>query len=365
MKKYLLIVSFSVLSILASTAQSLPPVAQALYDEAYAHDSAQVIFALSHGATVTSTPDSNSYYVQWFPAGTPSAMPVIVTLHGSNGYAFAEFYNWYSYAAARGWGLIALQWYRGTASAFPNDYFTDTVLYRDIDTAFTRISYPSGKAFLHGFSRGAARSYALAFLDGHGGGNYFCTILSNAGAATSTYPLYAAINSGIYGPDVFAGKQWALYCGGLDTAYTISGCPAMSDSKTWLDTQAATVGIFIQDAALGHGDFHTVPAYMDSVLDYYSTCYNGTLATEHLKTRSVEVFPNPFRDNISISVQQGDGMPHTFIVRDMPGMVLFSETDVNQSAYTKMLSLNFLAPGVYVLEIQSGGRAEKRLIVKK
>src|SRR3989344_5029840 len=97
--------------------QSLPPVAQALYDEAFLHDSLVVQYAINQGADILPTPDSNSFYIKWFPVGsTPSSTPLIVTLHGSNGYAFPEFFDWHAQAIQHGCGIIALQWYRGNSA---------------------------------------------------------------------------------------------------------------------------------------------------------------------------------------------------------------------------------------------------------
>ncbi len=258
--------------------QPLPPAAQVLYNAACSRDCKRVQYAIDNGAQIMPTPDSNSFFVKWFPPGAdPAKTPLIVTLHGSNGYAFDEFFLWYKEANQHGCGIIALQWYRGPLSERPNDYFDDESIYRYIDSALTSLGYPSGKALLHGFSRGAARCYAIAFNDMHGGKNYFCMVLSNAGAANPGYPLYSQINSGKYGKRVFAGRHWGLYCGGLDPNPDQSGCNGMNATKKWLEEQGATVDVFIRDAGLGHGGFHQKAAHMDSVLNDYLKCFNGAL----------------------------------------------------------------------------------------
>ncbi|TND07448.1 MAG: hypothetical protein FD123_3226 [Bacteroidetes bacterium] len=287
----------------ARASAQLPPAAQALYDSAWAQDSLIVQYAINNGAQIIATPDSNSFYVQWFPVGsTPNATPLVVSLHGSDGYAFHEFFSWHARAQLHGCGVIALQWYRPDHS-FPYDYFPDDTLYRYIDSALTGISYPSGKALLHGFSRGSARSYAVVFNDIQSGKNYFCTTISNAGGAELTYPLYTQIDTGLYGPNVFAGKRWNLFCGGQDTNPTQSGCIGMTNTQAWLQGQGATVDIFIQDSALGHNGFQLQSsfAYKDSILDNYLSCYAGTLsAGEELHKTAISVFPNPFADETRI-----------------------------------------------------------------
>lgn len=276
----------------------LPAAAQALYDEALAQDASRVQFAIDRGAKIIATPDGNSFYIKWFPAGADvSKTPLIVSLHGSNGFAFHEFYNWYSKALEKGCGIIALQWYRGKNSVSPNDYFDDNAIYSYISNALSAINYPSQKAFLHGFSRGAARSYAVILNDIKKGNKYFCTVLSNSGGAEPGYPLYNDINNGVYGSNVFNGVHWNLFCGGQDPDPNMSGCVAMNNTKQWLQGQGALINIFIQDAVMGHNGFQlqtpVALKYRDSILNNYLQCFNSKSAGNNLKNTGITVFPNP------------------------------------------------------------------------
>lgn len=301
MKFYIALATFV---ICAKVSAQLPSAAQALYDEAYEQDSLMVQYALNQDALVIPTPDSNSFYLQWFPENlAPAACPLIVSLHGSGGYAFHEFFNWHQLAQQYGCGIIALQWYRGDSASPPNDYFDETAIYTFIDSALSQLNYPSGKAFLHGFSRGAARSYAIILKDIQSGNNYFCTTLSNAGGADPSYPLYSEINQGIYGQTVFAGKRWALFCAGQDSNPAQSGCTGMSNTQTWLQLQGATVDLFIQDPNMQHDGFQQQqpPVYRDSVLNYYLQCYSGALSVnETAEFNTLQVFPNPASTSVNI-----------------------------------------------------------------
>jgi len=300
MKKKLFIICTLLSISITNVFSQLPPAAQALYDSAYAQDPIIVNDALSKGAQILATPDGNSFYVQWFPTGAiPDTTPLIVTLHGSECNAFMEFRSWHQQALQHGCGIIALQWYRYNPNP-PYDYFPDDTLYSYFDSALTDISYPSGKALLHGFSRGSARSYAIILKDIQSNNNYFCTTISNSGSADPNYPLYDSINTGVYGPNVFAGKHWNLFCGGLDT---MVGCAKMVSTQTWLQGQGATVDIFIQDPVLDHDGFQLQSsfAYKDSILDNYLLCYNGALSTgEELGKNRISVFPNPFTSQTTL-----------------------------------------------------------------
>lgn len=298
MKKSIIFIC-TVLSISNSTNifAQLSGQAQVLYDSAYAQDPAIVNFAVTNGAQIIATPDNGSFYVQWFPTSSvPNATPVIVTLHGSEGNAFMEFNSWFNQANMHGCGIIALQWNRYNPNP-PYDYFPDDTLYSYIDSALTNINYPSSKALLHGFSRGSARSYALIFNDIQSGKNYFCTTISNAGKLDLGYPLYNAINMGVYGTNVFAGKHWNLFCGPPDPPTPGGACDGMTFTQSWLQGQGAIVDIYIQDSLLGHNGLQLPSSFMykDSMLNKYLECYNSTSSIfDNVKENITTVFPNPF-----------------------------------------------------------------------
>ncbi|MFZ5552782.1 MAG: T9SS type A sorting domain-containing protein [Bacteroidota bacterium] len=281
--------------------------AQVLYDSAYAQDPSLVNYATTNGAQVLSTPDSNSFYLKWFPTGAiPNATPLIVTLHGSQCNAFMEFKSWHPQAELHGCGIIALQWYRYNNNP-PYDYFPDDTLYNYIDSVLTNISYPSGKALLHGFSRGSARSYAMIFYDIQSANNYFCTTVSNAGYVDLGYPLYDSINDGVYGLNFFAGKHWNLFCGPPEPPIAGGACDGLNFTQTWLQNQGAAVDIYIQDSSLGHNGFQLPSsfAYKDTMLSKYLECYNGINSVyENPNENKLSVFPNPFSSQTTIQLNK-------------------------------------------------------------
>jgi len=285
----------------------LPPVAQALYDSAFAQNPMRSQYAINNGAVAMATADGNSFYLKWFPTGgTPNSHPLLVTIHGTAGNAFDEFYLWHQYVAAKGIGIIAIQWYRGYSVSYPNEYFDDIKLYEYIDTALTRIQYPSNKAFFHGFSRGSEISYAVAFRDvwPPNGKNYFCTIMSNSGRVEpdTTY-LYAQIDSGMYGHTFYNGKKWGVYCG--TTSGILSNCISMNNSKLWVEANNGVVGLFISDDTLGHGGFQITPAYIDSALNYYLPCYlSSNYSIDNSQNFDVNIYPNPFSSNTTIEINK-------------------------------------------------------------
>lgn len=338
-----------VISVLVSTAAyaQLPPKAQALYDSAYAQDPTLANTALANGAQIKATPDGSSFYLQWFPTGAnPSTAPLIVTLPGSHCNAFMEYKSWHPQAQLHGCGILALQWYRYRPTP-PLDYFPDDTIYSYLDSALTRINYPAGKALLHGFSRGSARSYAIVFEDMQSGNNYFCTTISNSGDADVNYPLYDSITQ--FGQNVFAGKHWNLFCGGKDTTV---GCAKMASTQTWLQSQGATVDIFIQDLNLDHDGFQlpSSSAYKDSILDNYLLCFNGTLGIgEETQNTSIKVSPNPFNTSATLRIANGRITNPEVALFDVFGKKF--EMDVIRNSEGFVILRNGLKAGIYFYRI--------------
>ncbi len=271
--------------------------AQRIYDSCIANNPGNVNYALSNGVQVISTPDSNSFYLQWFPSGaTPNTTPLLVTLHGSKGNAFNEFKSWHTSAQSHNCGIIAIQYNKYTNILdYLNGYFHDDTIYRYIDSALSHISYPSNKALLHGFSLGSARTYAVVYNDIQSGKNYFCTSISNAGKIDLTYPLYAGLDTL---SNVFAGKHWNLFCGPPETIIAGDSCGGLDFTQSWLQGKGAIIDIYIKNPSLGHNGFQQPQSepYKDTMLNKYLECYNtpSPIRENFLQEHMVKLCPNPF-----------------------------------------------------------------------
>jgi hypothetical protein len=301
MRKFFLFIALLFNGILS--AQILSSEAQTLYTAMFNADIMRGNYALTNGASFHSSPDSSSFYLQWFPNGStqPDTLPLIVTCHGSDGKVFDEFYLWHPYAVANNCGIVAVQWYNPDSTVWGADhYLKDSVIYNTIDLALSTINYPSGKALFHGFSRGSARSYAINLYDQLSANDYFCTTISNSGSAEPAYPLYHDIDLGVYGPTPFLGRRWALYCGELDPNASLSGCIGMTNTFNWLTAKGANVEVFIQDPSGNHGGFHMNSANVDSIMVYYLQCFNHTVGIENVESDRITVYPNPNSGTIYI-----------------------------------------------------------------
>ena len=162
---------------------SLPPAAQALLDRARQANPTRYQFAIDRGARISATADGRSFLLSWFPATTGrNGRTMIVTLHGSSGWAFDEFFLWQDVAQRHGHGIIALQWWLANDAA-PNDYYGPEEVYQHLAAAVLGAGIGPGRAMLHGFSRGSANLYYVRMFDLIAKNNFFALTLANAGGA--------------------------------------------------------------------------------------------------------------------------------------------------------------------------------------
>lgn len=221
-------------------------------------------FAVDQGAEIKATKDNKAFSIWWQPSkDKPSA--VIVTLHGHGSYATDEFYLWQTYASKRNYAILALQWWFGGGEA-TSDYYTPNDMYPIIAELLASKAVSPGQVLFHGFSRGAANTYAVSALDNFSGNRYFGMTLSNSGSAASGYPPNMEVASGNFGKLPFSGSQWAIYCGAKDPDPNQSGCPGMKLSRDWVIKYGAEMKIFIEDQNGDHGGFHMNPTNVEALL---------------------------------------------------------------------------------------------------
>ncbi len=241
-----------------------------LIDKARQEEAPRVRYALENGAQVELTPDGKSYYLLWFPEGTgpENPPPMVATMHGHDGCAFVDFFVWHHLLKARGYGLLAIQWWLGTGEGI-NDYLLPHEVYRVIDEAFRALHVQPGTALLHGFSRGSTNTYAVAAMDRQLHNDYFALIIANAGKANSNYPPTREIEQGRFGDQPLAGSHWVTFAGGKDPNPERDGIQGMRETGKWIQRYGGTVELAIEDPDSGHGGFHRNPKNCDLALDVF------------------------------------------------------------------------------------------------
>jgi hypothetical protein len=230
----------------------------------------RVQFALENNAQVRLTSDGKSFSLLWLPQGTDirNPPPIIVTLHGHDGWAFDAFYVWHQHFKDSGYGFLALQWWLGEGESM-QDYLSPDEIYQAIDEIFSDLHVKTGKALLHGFSRGSSNSYAVAAIDHTQGKKYFSLIISDAGRASPGYPPNREIEKGKFGEKPFQGLHWITYAGGLDPNPERDGIAGMRETAAWIQKFGGTVDLAIEDPDNGHGGFHRNPENTKKALDVF------------------------------------------------------------------------------------------------
>ena len=228
-------------------------------------------FVVGKGTEIRATSDNKSFTMWWQPAGWKSSAGVIVPLSGHDGWASDGIYLWQAYAEKYGYAILSLQWWFGAGESI-DDYYRPEAMYPLIAAGLAGKGVKPGTVFFNGYSRGSANSYAMAALDRAAtGARYYGLVLSNAGGVATNYPPNQQIVAGVYGPQPFAGMNWAMYCGRLDPDPNVNGCPAMSAARDWVSQYGASVLLFIDDANGDHGGFMLNPANVEAALASYAT----------------------------------------------------------------------------------------------
>ncbi len=249
---------------------------QALLEHAKQERASRADYASRQGAELRLTGDGKSFILEWFPeAFQANESPyVIVTVGGHSTFAFDDFSVWHPFLKDRKFGFLALQWWFGE-NQHRYGYLTPEQMYSIISSELKRLNIRPGHALLHGFSRGAANTYALAALDRKSGQNYFGLIVANSGGMARNYPPNQEIDSGAYGNQPLTGTRWITFAGGKDTRPQQSGIPSMRETGEWLKAHGGTLVLALEDPDGGHGGFHMNPQNANRALDIFEALGKG------------------------------------------------------------------------------------------
>ena len=216
--------------------------------------------ALESSEEVKKTPDEKSYYVIWRPENFDEENGIyLVTLHGHDGQATRDFEVFYPAVKEHGFALISLQWQLDSET-----YYLPHEIYKNLMLIFANENVKPGRVVLEGFSRGSANSYGVTLFDNLSH-QYFALTIANSGHAGMDFPLYAEINGGKYGEDVFAGTRWIFYCGELDTSGD-DNCEIIEESKNWVESLGGEVLLFMRDPNGDHGGMTINKENLENVL---------------------------------------------------------------------------------------------------
>lgn len=264
---------FAFLAILANLAHAD---SASLMRQALAANPERYQFALANNAEIRATSDNKAFSIWWQPTASPPT-GVIVGLHGHASYATDDLYMWQPYAQAKGYAILALQWWFGGGEEM-NDYYLPAEMYAVIAGILAEKGVQPGTVLLQGYSRGAANSYAVTALDAASGNHFFGLTLSISGGAATSFPPNQQVVAGDFGALPFAGHPWVMYCGEKDPEPTRDGCPAMTAAKSWVTQYGASLKLLIDDPVGDHTGFMTNSANVNAALAQFTPAVRRTMS---------------------------------------------------------------------------------------
>lgn len=221
-------------------------------------------------ARIIPTSDSRSFFVLWLPPGIETPARIIATISGHGSWAFDEVALWHDAAARQGCGILALQWWLGTGER-RQDYYSPEEMYPLFAEELHSLGLSSRHVLFHGYSRGAANSYAMTYLDRRSGNSFFALSVANAGGYQDDFPIHrGAMADAAASDSILAGSRWILFAGGQDPHPERDGIPAMQRTSDWIQGQGGRIELFIRDARANHGGFHRTPAHLDATLAIFN-----------------------------------------------------------------------------------------------
>jgi hypothetical protein len=102
------------------------------------------------------------------------------------------------------------------------------------------------------------------------------------------------------------------------------------------------------------------------VIKFCMEPYTGINAQAAEGATQVQVYPNPFATDISISIQKQNLHAASFTITNAVGQTVYQRQETNLSSnYTKMLDLSYLPNGVYFIAVEVDGERTVRQVVKQ
>ena len=212
------------------------------------------------------------YYTVWVPPAfyTATRRIVVFDLHGTGGYPEAEWNDWHTALAARGYAFIGLSWGGGTPSAE-----SDETIYSQMKQISTEVSavcpLDGADKWLMGFSVGSAMSFAVMIRD-VADQRMLRGQLAVSGAAIGPlttgkdvmHPTVEAARAN--GSAVLGIRAW-MYCGELDFDHGWGMCTEMPNGSNFVNTHGGSAYLY-HDASGSHHSLPTNVAAYDDMFVY-------------------------------------------------------------------------------------------------
>ncbi len=201
--------------------------------------------------------DETHYYAVWVPSSfhTAAKKIVIVNLHGTGGYAEAEWSDWHSQFADRGYAFLGLSWGAGTPTVW-----SDEVLYSRIKELVGMIKahcpFDDADSWLQGFSVGSAASFAVIVRDVADLRLFRGQIAASGSTVspmTSGMLMFPTVEAAKSNPSAVRGIRSWMYCGDRDNDHGWSMCEEMPQGEDFINTHGGSAYLYRDPTGTHHG----------------------------------------------------------------------------------------------------------------
>lgn len=228
------------------------------------------------------------YYAVSIPSSFyTAATPVVVfDLHGTGGYPEAEWNDWHSSMAERGYAFISLAWGGGTPSAA-----TDTEIYTQLKQILQDVgaSCPiaGARKWLMGFSVGSAMSFAVMIRD-VADQNIFRGQIAVSGAAigpltTGKDVMHSTVEANRANANAMLGIESWMYCGEMDLDHGWNMCSEMPNGESFVNDHGGQTVLY-KDSSGMHHSLPTNTTARNEMLDYLISTSDGQWVIEFYNT---------------------------------------------------------------------------------
>ncbi len=210
--------------------------------------------------------DDNRFSIIRFPENWEqmSDRTLVVTLHGSGGYAEPNYQWWTERTAGHQYAVVSLQYAQEDPAGGDLLFDDGAQIYENLRTTLSDLSahcpLTDTAVALHGFSKGSARVVELALMDrAPDGMKTFASFVADSGTGFAEtggeIPSYLQNAP----PGALSGAHFWLYCGELD--HGGQTCTDMDRLAPIIHDLGGTVDALYKNLSGGHGIFTTPPEH--------------------------------------------------------------------------------------------------------
>lgn len=233
---------------------------------------------IRQGARVIDLPEEESFAVLWTPADWTSGR-IMVALHGTGGTGYEEAGDELPLAKKHGYMVVAVQWFNREKRKF----YSAEQVYRIIDRALRHVAarhkVDLTRVGLIGFSRGAAVSYEVAYLDLQSK-KYFSLVIAHSGGIARDLvvaplenhepdPFLRKLTSGELGKKALEGSRFFLYSGDRDVTREMNMSENVAYAREVITRLGGKVVEYVRDPEGEHMGYRRNPSVSDKAMKHF------------------------------------------------------------------------------------------------